>query len=187
MRIITTSGDRFDRQMALRLQKSAKALDLESELCRWSGEFQPPRERLRFLTLQRMLSERPGEDLLYIDPAAQLLRRPDVLLDEKDFDIAVYYDSNTLAASGPLFLRRSPKVDAFFCAWGVLNQAFPEDSDLENLSQVLAQPPSGLVIRRLPVTYAWVERRHRKVYRDAQPVIVHYQTDGMISTRLRKT
>jgi hypothetical protein len=187
MRIISTSGDRFDKQMALRLQKSAKALELDCELVRWTGEFLPSRDRIRFLTLQRVLSERPGEDLLYIDPAAQLLRRPDVLLDEKDFDLAVYFDSSTLAASGPLFLRRNPHAEAFIAAWGVLNEAFPEDSDLENLSQVLAQPPSGLVIRRLPVTYAWIEARHRKNYPDAQPVIVHYQTDGMISTNGKKS
>jgi hypothetical protein len=187
MRILSTSGDRFDRQMAIRLQKSARALELDCELCRWSDDFQPPRERIRFMTLQRVLAERPGEDLLYIDPTAQLLRRPDVLLDEKDFDVAVYYDSRTLAASGPLFLRRNPRVEAFVASWGVLNQNFPEESDLHNLSQVLAQPPSGLAIRKLPVTYAWVERQHRKSYPDAQPVIVHYQTDGMISTRGRRS
>jgi len=186
MRIISSGGDRFDRQMALRLQKSAQALGLDCDLCRWTGEFQPSPDRVRFLTLQRVLSERPGEDLLYIDPAAQLLRRPDVLLDETDTDVAVYYDSSTLAVSGPLFLRRSPRVEAFLGAWGRLNEKFPEDSDLENLSQVLAQPPAGLVIRRLPVTYAWIERRHRRTYPDAQPVIVHYQTDGMISTNGRK-
>jgi hypothetical protein len=187
MRILSTSGDRFDRQMALRLQQSAKALDLDCELCRWTGEFQPPRDRLRFLTLQRVLSERPGEDLLYIDPAAQLLRRPEILLDERDYDVAVYYDSSTLAASGPLFLRRGPRVDAFIAEWGRLNEAYPEDSDLETLSQVLAQPSAGLVVRRLPVTYAWVEHRHRKHHPDAQPVIVHYQTDGMISTNGKRS
>jgi hypothetical protein len=186
MKIISTSGDRFDKQMALRLQKSAKALELDFELIRWTGEFLPSRDRLRFLTLQRVLTERPGEDLLYIDPAAQLLRRPDVLLDEKDFDLAVYYDSSTLVASGPLFLRRNPHAEAFLAEWGVLNERFPEVSDLENLSQVLAQPPSGIIIRRLPVTYAWVERQHRKSYPDAQPVIVHYQTDGVISTHGKK-
>jgi hypothetical protein len=186
MRIVSTSGDRFERQMALRLQKSARALGLEFELCRWSGDFQPARDRSRFLTLQRMLADRPGLDLLYVDPDAQLLRRPDILLDEKDFDVAVYYDSRTLAASGPLFLRRSSRVEAFVAAWGERNASFPEDSDLENLSQVLAQPPSGLEIRRLPVTYAWIERQHRRTHRDAQPVIVHYKTDGMISTRVKK-
>ncbi len=186
MIIVTTGGDRFERQMALRLQRSARALGLSCELCRWSGDFQPSRERLRFLTVMRTMSERPGVDLLSVDPDAQLLRRPDVLLDETDFDVAVYYDSKTLVASGPLFLRRNPRVEALIAAWAERNEAFPEDSDLENLSQVLAQPPSGLVVRRLPVTYAWIERRHRRAHPDAQPVIVHYKTDGMISTRLRK-
>jgi hypothetical protein len=172
--------------MAVRLQKSARALSLAFELCRWPGDYQPPKERVRFLTLQRLLSERPGEDLVYIDPNAQFLRRPDILVDESDFDIAVYYDSRTLAASGPLYLRRGPRVDAFIARWGELNDAFPEESDLANLSQVLAEHPPGLVIRRLPVTYAWIERKHRKTHRDAQPVIVHYQTDGMISTRVPK-
>jgi hypothetical protein len=77
-------------------------------------------------------------------------------------------------------------VDAFIAAWGEQNESFPEHSDLENLSQVLAQPPSALIVRRLPVTYAWIERQHRKHHREAQAVIVHYQTDGMISTRIKK-
>ena len=175
MRIISTSGDRFDRQMAVRLQKSIRALQLDCDLVPWSDDRQPPRDRIRFMTLQRVLAERPGEDLLYIDPAAQLMRRPDELMDEKDFDLAVYYDSSTLVASGPLFLRRNPHAEAFVAEWGVLNEKFPEASDLENLSQVLAQPPSGLIIRRLPVTYAWIEARHRKNYPDAQPVMPGWQ------------
>jgi hypothetical protein len=186
MRILTAAGDRFERQMALRLQKSARILRLECDLCRWSGDFQPSRERLRFVTVMRTMTEHPGADLLYVDPDAQLLRRPDILLDETDFDVAVYYDSRTLAVSGPLFLRRNPRVEAMIAAWAERNEAFPEDSDLETLSVVLAQPPPGLVVRRLPVTYAWVERKHRKAHPDAQPVIVHYKTDGMISTHLRK-
>src|SRR5581483_12010198 len=95
MIIVTTGGDRFERQMALRLQRSARALGLSCELCRWSGDFQPSRDRLRFLTVMRIMAERPGVDLLSVDPDAQLLRRPDILLDETDFDVAVYYDSKT--------------------------------------------------------------------------------------------
>jgi hypothetical protein len=41
MKIISTSGDRFDKQMA-RLQKSAKALELDFELIRWTGSSCPP-------------------------------------------------------------------------------------------------------------------------------------------------
>jgi hypothetical protein len=186
MMIVTTGGDQFERQMALRLQRSARVLGLSCELCRWSGDFQPSRDRLRFLTVMRTMSERPGIDLLSMDPEAQLLRRPDILLDETDFDVAVYYDSRTLKPSGPLFLRRNARVEALIAAWAERNEAFPEDPDLENLSQVLARPPQGLVVRRLPITYAWVERQHRRGHPDAQPVIVHYKTDGMISTRLRK-
>lgn len=185
MNIISTSGDRFERQFALRLQKSAAALDLPFELCRWKDDYLPSKDRVRFLTLQRVLAEKPGADLLYVDPTAQFLRRPDILLDEKDFEVGVYYDSKTLDVSGPLYLRRTPRVESLIAAWGDCNKAFPEDSDQENLAQVLASPPAGLEIRRLPVTYAWVERRHRRLYPEAQPVIVHYRTDGMISTRMK--
>jgi hypothetical protein len=133
-----------------------------------------------------VLTERPGEDLLYIDPAAQLLRRPDVLLDEKDFDLAVYYDSSTPVASGPLFLRRNPHAEAFLAQWGVLNEKFPKYPTSRTCRRC-SRSPSGLIVRRLPVTYAWVEERHWKSYPDAQPVIVHYHPDGMISTRGKRS
>jgi hypothetical protein len=40
-------------------------------------------------------------------------------------------------------------------------------------------------IRRLPVTYAWVERVHRPQYPEAKPVLVQYRTDALISSRIR--
>jgi hypothetical protein len=185
MRIVSYSGDQFDGQFALRLKRSARALELDCELYRWPRETKPPADRIRYLTILRSLSGRAAEDLLFVDPESQFLQRPDVLLDEKDFDLGVYYDSRTLAVSGPLFLRHSTRLESFLAEWGEVNESFPERSDLDNVSQVLAGPRTKVVIRRLPVTYAWVERQHRKQYPDAKPVIVQYKTDGLISTRMR--
>ncbi|HVR83957.1 MAG TPA: putative nucleotide-diphospho-sugar transferase [Planctomycetota bacterium] len=186
MRIVSYSGDQFDGQFALRLKKSARALELDCELYRWPRENKPHADRIRYLTLLRSLSGRAAEDLLFVDPESQFLQRPDALLDEKDFDIGVYYDSRTMAVSGPLFLRHTPRLETFLSEWGEANESFPEHSDLENLSQVLAGPRTKVEIRRLPVTYAWVERQHRSLYPDAKPIIVHYKTDGLLSTRMRR-
>lgn len=186
MRIISYSVDQFDSQFAQRLKKSARALGIDCDLYRWSRETMPPADRIRYLTLLRSLSGRDPEDVLFVDPQSQFLQRPDILLDEKDFDVGVYYDSKTMAVSGPLFLRHTPRLEDFLGEWGEQNEKFPEQPDLQNLSELLAGPRSGVVIRRLPVTYAWVERQHRKVYPDAKPVLVHYRTDGMISTRMKK-
>lgn len=186
MRIVSYSGDQFDGQFAMRLKKSARALDLDCELYRWPRETKPHADRIRSLTLLRSLSGRVPEDVLFLDPETQLLRRPDILLDEKDFDVGVYYDSKTLEVSGPLFLRNSPRTPDFLAEWGEWNERFPEQGDLQNLSQLLAKPRTPVVVRRLPVTYAWVERQHRAAYPDAQPVLVHYRTDGLISTRLER-
>jgi hypothetical protein len=35
------------------------------------------------------------------------------------------------------------------------------------------------------VTYAWVERLHRPRHPSLRPVLTHFWTDGMISTRFR--
>src|SRR5579859_2414138 len=185
MRIVSYSGDQFDGQFALRLKKSARALELDCELYRWPRETKPHDDRIRYLTILRSLSGRSPEDVLFVDPQSQFLQRPDVLLDEKDFDIGVYYDSRTLAVSGPLFLRHTPRLETFLSEWGELQQSFPERSDLENLSQVLAGPRTKVEIRRLPVTYAWVERVHRAQYPEAKPVLVEYRTDGLLSSRIK--
>ncbi|MBV8879616.1 MAG: hypothetical protein JO332_06630 [Planctomycetaceae bacterium] len=186
MRIVSYSGDQFDGQFAMRLKKSARALDLDCELYKWPRETRPHADRIRYLTLLRCLAGRAPEDVLFLEPETQLLRRPDILLDEKDFDVGVYYDSKSLEVSGPIFLRHTPRLEAFLSEWGERNESFPEDSDLVNLSQVLTKPRVKMEVRRLPVTYAWVERQHRAVYQDAQPVLVHFKTDGLISTRLKK-
>lgn len=186
MRIVSFSGDQFDGQFALRLKKSARALELDCELYKWPRETRPHTDRIRYLTLLRSLSGRAPEDVLLLDPEMQLLKRPDVLLDEKDFDVAVYYDSRTMEVSGALFFRNTPRLEALLAEWGERNESFPEDSDLANLSEVLASPRMKIDIRRLPVTYAWVERQHRTQYPDAKPVIVHYKTDGLISTKLKR-
>ncbi len=185
MRIVSYSGDQFDGQFAIRLKKSARALDLDCELYKWPRETKPHNDRIRYLTLLRSLSGRAPEDVLFVDPESQFLQRPDVLLDEKDFDVGVYYDSRSMAVSGPLYFRNTPRMESILAEWGERNQSFPEDSDLANLSQVLAAPRTKIEIRRLPVTYAWVERQHRSQYPDAKPVIVQYKTDGLISTKLR--
>jgi hypothetical protein len=69
--------------------------------------------------------------------------------------------------------------------WQALNRAEPGATELETLSQVLSRPASVVRVRRLPVTYAWVERLHRDVYPSANPVIVHFKTDGLLSSRIR--
>jgi len=185
MRIASFYGDAFEGQFALRLKDSARAFEMECDLYQ---ETKPgglrERGRMRTKTLLRCLAEHPGEDVLFVEADAQLHRRPDILLDEKDFEIGIYYDTGTLAISGPVFVRNSPRVVPLIREWRALNHAFPENSELENLSQVLSRPGFGLEIRRFPVTYAWVERVHRASHPQARPVIYHYQTNGHRTRRI---
>ncbi len=139
------------------------------------------RERARLSSLLRGLSELGGEDVLYVEPDAQLLRRPDVLLDERDFDVGVYDDARTLGLRGPVFVRNNRRVLPLLRDWATLNEEAPERTDLQNLSRALSRADGGLVVRRFPVTYAWVERRHRQAYPTAKPVIVHFDADGLLT------
>src|SRR5438552_1356738 len=170
MRIASFYGDAFDGQFALRLKESARGFGIDCDLfqgAKGAGEGDKARDRSRILLLS--LAQHPDEDVLYMDPDAQLHRRPDILLNEKDFDVGVYYGADTLEVSGPIFLRNNARVLAMMREWAALNHAFPENSELENLSQVLSQPRSRLEARRLPITYAWVERLHRETHPQARP------------------
>jgi hypothetical protein len=69
--------------------------------------------------------------------------------------------------------------------WQALSRSQPDETELETLSQILSRSNSDLEIRRLPVTYAWVERVHREIHPRANPVIVHFKTDGLLSSRIR--
>ena len=138
MLISSFYGDAFAGQFALRLKGSAKHFDIECDLFKWAdGASEADRSRLRSKLIARNLAEHPADDILFVEPDACFQRRPDILLDEKDYDVGVYYDLTTLE------------------------------------------------VRRLPVTYAWVERLHRDVHPAANPVIVHFKTDGLLSSRIR--
>ena len=184
MRISSYYSDAFNGQFALRLKDSVRNFSFECDLYKWEqGDGDSTRVRSKLLA--RTLTERRGEDVLFVDPEAQLQRRPDALLDEHDFDVGIYYDSRTLEISGPIFLRNNPPTLQMLRDWQALNRAEPGATELETLSQVLSRPGSAVRVRRLPVTYAWVERLHREVYPSASPVIVHFKTDGLLSSRIR--
>lgn len=186
MRISSFYTDAFNGQFALRLKESARLLGIECDLFKGAASrSDADRARLRNKLLARALLEHPGESVLFVDPEAQLQRRPDVLLDEDDFDAGVYYDSRTLEVHGPIFLRNTPRSMQLIRDWQALSRAEPEATELETLSRVLSRPGIPARVRRLPVTYAWVERLHREVHPAAVPVIVHFKTDGLISSRIR--
>jgi hypothetical protein len=179
-------GDAFDGQFALRLKESARLLGLECDLFKWAkGGPEADKARLRSKLLARNLLEHREKSILFVDPDAQLRRRPDALLDEEDFDVGVYYDLSTLELSGPIFLRNNARVMLMLRDWQALNRAEPESTELETLSQVLSRAGSPVQVRRLPVTYAWVERLHRDLHPSANPVIVHFKTNGLLSSRIR--
>ena len=186
MLISSFYGNAFDGQFALRLRDSAKIHGIGCDLFKWEKDgAEADRSRLRTKLLARALVERPGEDILFVDPEAQLQRRPDVLLDEADFDVGVYYDLTTLEISGPIFLRNNARVLNLVKEWQDLNRADADATELETFSRILSKPGSPVQVRRLPVTYAWVERQHRDLHPTARPVLVHFKTDGLLSSRIR--
>jgi hypothetical protein len=185
MRVATFYDNVFFQQFARRLKASARAFGIECDLFK-RAPTPGPRSKARFRSefLPGRLAELPAEDLLLVDPDAAFTQRPGILLDEKDFDVAVYYDQKTLAVSGPLFLRNNPRIRRLAQDWRLLCDAHPERSENEALSTLLSQPKGSLSVRRLPITYVWVERLDRERHPSARPVITHFQADS-ISTRVR--
>jgi hypothetical protein len=186
MLIASFYDNAFNKQFAVRLRATAEALGIR---CRVFDRSERPgmegKSGWKPEALLQTLAAYPGDDVFLVDPDSVLKRRPDILLNEQDFDAAVHYNVETLVPSGPLFVRNNDRVRRMMEVWRNINRALPEHEDLENLSRVLSDPQCPLEIRRLPVTYAWVERIHRKRHLSARPVLTHFLTDGMISTRFR--
>jgi hypothetical protein len=150
------------RGLALRLRTSVKALGLECGIFDRSGRPGIDGESgWKAEALLRTLAEHPDRDVFFVHPGSVLIRRPDVLLDEVAFDVAVYYDLATRLPSESLFVRNSERVWRTLRAWHYAGRRHPEHGDRETLSQVLDDPAHRLDVRRLPVTYDWVERLHR--------------------------
>jgi hypothetical protein len=187
MLVASIYDNAFFQQFARRLKASAKFFGIDCELFKRT-QSSGPRSKARFRSefILTRLTELRHPDLLLVDPDAVFTQRPAILLDERDFDLAVYYDQKTLAVSGPIFVRNNPRIRRWVQEWHLLSNALPERSEYEALSTLLSQPKVSLSVRRLPVTYAWVERVDRERHPSAQPVITHFQADS-ISTRVRLT
>jgi hypothetical protein len=186
MLISSFYGDAFDGQFALRLKESARLFGIECDLFKWEkGGAEADKSRLRSKLLARNLLEAAGDSVLFVDPDAYFQRRPEILLDEQDYDVAVYYEMATLAVSGPIFFRNNARVLRLLKSWQALSRSEPELTELETLSRVLSKPGFALDVRRLPITYAWVERIHRDSHPTSTPVIVHFKTDGLLSDRIK--
>ena len=176
----------FSRQFALKLRASAEALGIKGRI--FDRSTRPElggKSGWKPEALLNTLEAYPEDDILLVDPDSVLNQRPDILLQEKDFDAAVHYDQNTLAPSGPIFVRNNERARRMLSVWKDLNRALPEKSDFENLSRVLSHPLCPVEVRRLPVTYAWVERLYRSRHPAARPVLTHFWTDGLITTRIK--
>src|SRR5258706_14778994 len=100
--LITSFYDNaFSRQFAVRLRRSSESLGIKCRLFnRTERGKAPPGTGWMPKFLFDTLKAYPDDDLLLIEPDTSIHRRPDILLDEKDYDVAVHYDSETLAASG---------------------------------------------------------------------------------------
>ncbi|HLY09932.1 MAG TPA: hypothetical protein VKW04_11560 [Planctomycetota bacterium] len=186
MLIATFFDNVFSKQFALKLRASSESLGIK---CRIFNRSARPglegKSGWKPDALLELMKGYPADDVFLVDAESVLNRRPDILLDEKDFDAALYFDVETLAPSGPLFLRNNERARRMMNVWSDLNRALPENSDAENLSRVLSHPLCPLEVRRLPLTYAWVERLHRQRYPTGRPVLTHFWTDGLISTRIQ--
>ena len=179
-------GNPFEKQFAVRLRSSAESLGIKCRLFdRTDLKDLPASGAWKPKALLGVLESYPQDDVLLLDPDTGLNRRPDILLDEKDFDAALRYDGDALQPGGPIFVRQNPRMRRIMKEWDHLTRTFPETPELNHLSRLLGQSRSSIEVRRLPVTYAWVEGVHREKHPRALPVVTHFRTEGMISTRMK--
>ncbi|HVR84817.1 MAG TPA: hypothetical protein VMU54_10940 [Planctomycetota bacterium] len=172
------------RGQALRLRTSVQALGLECRIFDRSGRPGIDGETgWKAEGLLRTLADHPEHDVFLVHPGSVLLRRPDALLDEFAFDVAVYYDLETRLPGESLFVRNSERIWRALRSWHYAGRRHPELGDQDTLSRVLDDPAQPLDVRRLPVTYDWVERLHRERHPDASPVLARMVSDGRRTRR----
>src|SRR5262245_33949143 len=122
MLIASFFEDAFSRQFAFTLRTSAASLGLP---CRLYNRAESPDlagpAAWRPRALLRILRASPPQDVLLIDPDSVVHRRPAILLDEHDYDLAVHFDARTLAVRGPLFIRNNERARKILLMWDAFN------------------------------------------------------------------
>jgi len=114
-------------------------------------------------------------EVLWLDVDSEVREYPTMAL-AHDRDVAVYFDRPGDPWAGTLFLRDSARTRSFLTFWTHLLAKHQPPSDQEVLDMALKL--SGVSINRLPPSYHWIERKMRRRFGAAVPVIEHHMAHG---------
>lgn len=123
------------------------------------------------------MNKRPGEDVLYLDADCELVQRPDLLLADKNFDVAWSWIRPKHPHGCSSFYRATPAARAFVERWDAMPAEYPHIR-LDEIHQFFAlrelQAKGKVRFKTLPPAYAWVPFSMGKQFPGAKPVIVHH-------------
>lgn len=160
--------------LAERMKASAEKLGLSvhlemyHEVEMWSHAL-----RLKVLFIGSMLKSQK-DDVLYLDADTWFERRPDILLNKSDFDVALGYVLPKHPLGCSMFFRNNAKVLALVDRWWEMFELYPGTRLDETLLEYALDEGRriGLLVKILPPAYGWMKYMERR-FPGAKPVIHH--------------
>lgn len=174
------TNDKY-RDLAKKMQASVEAFGFEVALYKRPHHPDPDTAwgaalRHKSQIIREAMSDFPGEDILYLDADAEMVRKPELLLGTERFDVAWSWIRRRHPHGCSSFYRATAAAKEFVDRWCASPEEFPHIR-LDEIHQFYAlrdlQDKGRVMFKTLPPSYAWVPFTMGKQFPGASPVIVH--------------
>lgn len=144
--------------------------------------------------IRRMLDKFPGQNLLYLDADAMVVKRP--IFEDGDYDLAAHFRDGKELLSGTLFFKNLSRVKRLVDQWILVQEQHPTMWDQRTL-QLAVMRNEETYCRKLPAAYCKIldadipdpyiqhnqaSRRYRRIVDTVPEVIsgmrIRRETDG---------
>jgi hypothetical protein len=109
----------------------------------------------------------------WLDADCEVKKYPELLLNINE-DVAFHRFRGSELLSGTLFFNDSDAANLLIREWIKVNQENPDKWDQKNLDEAIKRSPF-VTIKELPPEYCLIFDLGRRVYKDVDPVIEHFQ------------
>ena len=146
----------------------------------WQGN-----TRLKAKFIKRMLNKHPDYSILYVDADAIVRSEPELLYN-LNCDVAVRWENFTWrpneCLSGTIYMANNDKTKSLCDLWDSINKSNNNKKNLEqwNLGSAIDKM-KDLKTFNLPPEYTFIFDLSRRLYKDAVPVIEHFQASRKVN------
>jgi len=146
----------------------------------WQGN-----TRLKAKFIKKMLNKHPDYSILYVDADAIVRSTPDILYD-LTCDVAVRWENFSWrpneCLSGTIYMANNDKTKKLCDLWDSINNKNNHKKNLEqwNLGEAI-NIMKDLKTFNLPPEYTFIFDLSRRLYKNAVPVIEHFQASRKVN------